>query len=168
MKKLPLFVFAIIILSSCNDNKLNQKMASTRIPIDVKNFVGNAIIFTEIEQSNTRIYIMPSQETDSNTFKKIDVLTAIKNKICIQLNTGCFTSFLSDSKKNTLKQKVCNLPYDTMNYVKVFLEYKNYQEVIISPREKNENLIKIKEQDSCNTKVITETENSSFKIVRVY
>jgi hypothetical protein len=55
-----------------------------------------------------------------------------------------------------------------MNYVKVFLEYKNYQEVIISPRDKNGNLIKINEQDSCNTKVITETRNSSFKIIRVY
>jgi hypothetical protein len=168
MKNLPLFVFAIMFFCSCNDNKLNQKMPSTRIPIDVRNFIGNAIIFTENEGSNTRIYIIPSQEIDSNAFKNIYGLKAIENKICIQLNTGCFTSFLSDSKKNTLTQKVCNLPYDTMNYVKVFLEYKNYQEVLISPRDENGNIVKIKERDSCNTKVITEAKNSTFKIVRVY
>jgi len=163
MKKSHCLILLSLFALSCNlknkeqqNNKLQSKL------IDVTNLESNAFIFTEIEPTNNRIYIIPVDEKDSSIFKKIDVVEAIKNKICIQLNVGCFSNFYNKIGGNKLSYKACNLPYDKMYYSRAFIQYKNYKEVLISPTDENGKPIKLMVQDSCNTKVITETDTSGF------
>jgi hypothetical protein len=160
-----MFLLHLFVLS-CNlknTEKQNNKLQSKII--DVTNLECNAFVFTEIESATNRIYIIPVDIEDSSIFKKIDVNKAIKNKICIQLNTGCFSNFCNEFRKSAMSNKACNLPYEKMYYIRAFIQYKNYEEVLISPTDNNGQQIKLQTQDSCNTKVITGTDSSVFNYI---
>lgn len=107
-------------------------------------------------------------ERDSAVFKKMNVVDAIKGRVCIQLNAGCFSTFYNDSSKKIMANRACNLPYDSMFYSRVYVYYKNYSEVLIHPTDKDGKPIKLRQRDSCNTKVITETDSSSFDVFHIY
>jgi hypothetical protein len=168
MKRLCYLFLLYLFVLSCNlknKEKQNNKLQSKII--DVTNLESNAFVFTEIESTTNQIYIIPVDIEDSSIFKTIDVDKAIKNKICIQLNTGCFSNFCNEFRKNVMSYKACNLPYEKMYYSRVFIQYKNYEEVLISPTDNNGQPIKLETQDSCNTKVITGTDTSVFNY-RIY
>ncbi|MDP3929527.1 MAG: hypothetical protein Q8R57_10935 [Bacteroidota bacterium] len=168
MKIIYFLIPIILLLFSCNNHPQNKGEDKTQEVTDVRNLQGNAFVFTELEPHNNRVYVIPANEKDSNAFKRKNVVDAIKGKICIQLNIGCFSNFYSDVNKRIMAYKACNLPYDSMFYSKAFIHYKNYTEVLIRPTDEAGKSIKLRREDSCNTKVITETDSSSFNIFHIY
>ncbi len=157
----------IIFLFSCVNHKDKDDYQRQKVT-NVENLSGNVFIFTELEPHDNIIYIIPVDEKDSAVFKKMNVVDAIQHKICIQLNTGCFSNFYKDEFKKIMAYKACNLPFNSMFYSRAFISYKNYSEVLIRPTDKNGKPIKLSQEDSCNTKVITSTDSSSFEIFHIY
>lgn len=168
MKNIYFIASFSLFLLSCDDQRKNKLDDKTQEATNVKEIRGNVFVFTELEPHNNRMYIIPVNEKDSVVFKKMNVIDAIQGKICIQLNTGCFSNFYNDANKKIMAYKACNLPYDSMFYSRAFVYYKNYAEVLIHPKDKNGKPIKLRHEDSCNTKVITETDSSSFNIFYIY
>jgi hypothetical protein len=168
MKNIYFLAPFILLFFSCANHSQDKAEDKTQEVTNVKNLRGNVFVFTELEPHNNRMYIIPVDEKDSVVFKKMNVVDAIQGEICIQLNTGCFSDFYNDVSKKIMAYKACNLPYDSMFYSRAFVYYKNYSEVLIRPTDKNGKPIKLRQEDSCNTKVITETDSSSFEIFHIY
>lgn len=94
----------------------------------------------------------------------------MKNSLSIQVyfDYKIFNSLITYKNKKLLLTKPCSMPFDSMNYVKVYLSYKNYAESIRHEYNKNNKIVRSSNRDSCNTRAIHETNSSIINKFHIY
>jgi hypothetical protein len=155
MIRIPLAYFYLLCVISCGEDKTNvsAKEPGSNNTLDVRNYTGNAFIFSDPEISRSRCYIIPVIEQDSIDFKKLNVEEGIRGKISIQMFFGHsdLLKLIHDKNKERITYKACNLPSDSIFYSRVFISYKNCVEMKDSGT-----------TDSCNSVLIERTDSTEF------
>ncbi len=159
-----------IALISCHrlDNKKSNFLKKTTTDITAYN--GNAIVLYNEDIYGDLLFIIPVSEMDSNIFKTQNVRYYLEKSLSIQVyfNHKIFISLIEDKNRKLLPQKSCSMPPGSMYYSKVNLSYQNYAEVIHAEYDKNNKLVRSSIRDSCNTRVIQETDSSIVRNFHLY
>ncbi|MBN9350357.1 MAG: hypothetical protein J0H55_06700 [Chitinophagaceae bacterium] len=159
MKKIfiPIFFLYAISFFSCGQKNTKKELqkANKKNITDVRSYTGNAFIFSDPEIYRARCFIIPVDEKDTTTFRKLNVEKGIKGRICIQMFLGHsdLLKLVNDRNKDIISYKACNLPKDSMFFSRVFISYKNCVEIKRTDAKGNVD-------DSCNSKLVERTDST--------
>jgi hypothetical protein len=164
-----LTISLVITFLSCNSPK--DKLPNIKkLKADIVNYTGNALVFYNEDICGNRLYLIRVDELDSNKFKNDQIGKFLNNALSIQISIDHepFFALLNDKNKRLLLKKSCGIPYDSMYYSRVFISYRNYHKILMYKYDKYHNYVKARDDDSCNTKAITETDSSELRSFHIY
>lgn len=157
------------LIISCNSRKKEDVIHSPKF-VKIDNLSGNVILLKDPERRLNRIFILPTDVDDSSTFVSSSIEFLTKGRLLIQLNYGCFSTnySLHNFTLDTIKHRTCNMPFDSMLFLKAYIKYKNFEEFSSYRFSSTENEMDNSIKDSCLLRSIIFTDSSEFKIIKVY
>lgn len=151
-------IILLTLLVSCNGSRVKDE-TNFASKIVVENYTGNVIIFFYTKQFGDKVYLYQIKDDDSLKFKNGILNRYIENNISIQMRIGenrILEIINEQISKKIMTNKACNLPYDSMYYVKAFISYKNFTEIPLYVNNKN-----LKKNDNCKTVLISTIKDES-------
>jgi hypothetical protein len=151
-------LISFFLLVSCYEPKEKEQI-NTASNMIVEDYTGNAIIFFYTQRFGDKVYLFQIKDDDSSKFKNGNVERYIKNNISIQMRIGesrMLEIMSEQASKHVMVYKACNLPYDSMCYVRAFIRYKNFTEILLNVNDK-----KSQKNDSCKTVLISSMKDDS-------
>lgn len=171
MKKYNLFLLVFVSIVSCKQSSKTIDKVNVTSLMDITNYKGNAVVFfrdgvmTGADRFTMQLIPLPNQDTNIVKQDTFDIYKAIKGRPSIFFTNGdiIYKLYMNKQKKE-LKRNICNISDKNDSYVKVWISYKNYEDIL---KAKGEKIL----TDSCSVREIFIGHNGKldeFKILSPY